>query len=428
MIILSGADVVLPDRVLGPGSVVIDGDRIVDITAGAVPASPGDRHVDLHGHYIVPGFIDVHVHGVNGVDCLDGTDAVACIAADLPRYGVTAFCPTSIACSPWVLRRLLLAVRDARLAPASAAARVLPAHLESNFLNPDYCGAQPTTCLRVPRDRRDAGPTPAVVAAGASSGVPSAAPALGCRDPGETAAFTASDLLAEMDHGRADIGIVTIAPEIEGGMALVSMLRGRGHLVSLGHSGATWEQAMAAIAAGATQATHLFNRMPPLNHRQPGLAGAVLESDDVAAELVCDGLHVHPAMMRVAIAAKTPSRVMAITDGTAGSGLPPGSRVRLGSQSITVRDTAAFLDSGTLAGSVLTMDRAFAMLVGPVGLTPVDAALLCATTPARELRLGGLGVLAPGNLADIAVLDSRCRVVQTWVGGRLAFSAAGRQG
>jgi N-acetylglucosamine-6-phosphate deacetylase len=400
MIVLSGGDVLLPDRVLGPGSVLIDGDRIVDIRPGTVAASPGERHFDLHGRYVVPGFVDVHVHGVGGVDCLDDAGSVARMAATLPRYGVTAFCPTSIACSPTALAQFLLAVRQTRLAPPTAGARVLPAHLESNFLNPEYCGAQPIACLRVPRDRRDAGPTPEA-----------------------PEAFTAADLLAEMDRHRADIGIVTLAPEIDGGLALVSALRGRGHLVSLGHSGATWEEATAAIAAGATQATHLFNRMPALKHREPGLAGAVLESEEVAAELVCDGYHVHPAMMRIAIAAKTPARMMAITDGTAGSGLLPGARARLGGQAITVRDTAAFLDAGTLAGSVLTLDRAFAMLIGPVGLAPVDAALLCATTPARELRLDGLGALVPGALADIAVLDSACRVVQTWIGGQLAYSA-----
>src|SRR5204863_6189218 len=137
--------------------------------------------------------------------------------------------------------------------------------------------------------------------------------------------------------------------------------------VSLGHSGATSGQAMAGIRAGARQATHLFNRMPPFSHRAPGLAGAVLESDEVVAELVCDGVHVHPAMMRTALAAKRPERIMAITDGTAGSGLPRGSKSHIGGRPITIRD-AAYLADGTLAGSSLTMDRAFAQLISSVGL------------------------------------------------------------
>jgi N-acetylglucosamine-6-phosphate deacetylase len=413
MIVLSGADLVLPDRLLGPGSLVIDGDRIVEVKPGTVAASPGDLHVDLHGHYVVPGFIDVHVHGVQGLDSLDGPHAVRSMASLLPRYGVTAFCPTSVACSPSLLRRFLLAVRQARLAPAPGSARVLPAHLESNFLNPDYRGAQPVECLRLP-------PAPQQNEPGTFSER--------VNEPGTISEqgrvpYTGGDVLVEMERGQADIGIVTLASELRGAMDLIALMRRRGHLVSLGHSAADYEQARAAIAAGASQATHLFNRMPKMGHRHPGLAGAVLESEEVAAELVCDGYHVHPAMMRVAIGAKTPARMMAVTDATAGAGLPAGARVALGGQSLRVEDSASFLEDGTLAGSVLTMDKAFRMLIGKVGLSPVDAAILCATTAARELHLEGFGVLAPGAMADLAVLDAACHVMQTWIGGHLAFSA-----
>lgn len=410
MIVLSGADLVLPGRILGPGSLVLEGDRIIDVREGRVAASPGDLHFDLEGHYVVPGFIDVHVHGVLGLDSLDGPHAVNSIAAALPRYGVTAFCPTSVACSPSMLRRFLLAVRQARLAPAPQSARVLPAHLESNFLNPDYRGAQPVECLRLP-------PSP-ITSSRIGPGPISEA---GFAD--RQLSYTGDDMLAEMARGQADIGIVTLAPELPGGLDLIALLRERGHHVSLGHSAANYEQARAAIAAGASQATHLYNRMPKIGHRHPGIAGAMLESEEIAAELVCDGYHVHPAVMRVAIGAKTPARVMAITDATAGAGLPAGAHVTLGGQSITVDESASFLDDGTLAGSVLTMDRAFRVLIGQVGLTPVDAAVLCSTTPARELRLEGFGVLAPGAVADLAVLDSNCQVIQTWIGGQLAFSS-----
>jgi len=192
--------------------------------------------------------------------------------------------------------------------------------------------------------------------------------------------------------------------------------------VSLGHSGATFDEALAAITAGACHATHLFNRMPPLNHRAPGLAGAVLQADEVAAEIICDGFHVHPALVRAAIAAKRPSRIMAITDATAAAGLPPGSRARLGGRPILAGDSTALLDDGTIAGSVLTMDRAFQILIGRVGLSPVDAVTLCATTPARELGLVGHGILAPEAAADLVVLDQNFTVVQTYVGGQLAYS------
>jgi N-acetylglucosamine-6-phosphate deacetylase len=228
--------------------------------------------------------------------------------------------------------------------------------------------------------------------------------------------------LAEIANARPDVGIITVAPELDGAQDLIAELAAHGHHLSLGHSGATYEEAVAGIRAGATQATHLFNRMPPLGHRVPGLAGAVLESADVFAELICDGVHVHPAMMRMALAAKGAERVMAITDGTAGSGLPPGSRVTLGGYPITIRD-AAYLDDGTIAGSSLTMDRAFAKLVSEVGLSLSDAATVCSTTPARALGLQGFGVIAAGSFADFVVLDRDLRVVQTWVSGTLAWQA-----
>jgi len=404
MIVLSGAELVLPDRILSPGTLVIDRGRIVDIRAGAVQTGPGSP---FHGHYIVPGFVDVHVHGVEGVDSLQAGDAVSSIAARLTRYGVTAFCPTTVACSPEALRRVLEQVRRAREAPGPGAARVLPAHLESNFINPEYKGAQPAACLRSPRAALGAWTSgDAPVTEPSHSGLP----------------FEAGHILREIERAAPDVGIVTLAPELDGGLDLVAWLLARGHRVSLGHSAATYDEAMAAIAAGARHATHLFNRMPPLGHRSPGLAGAILAAEEVAAEVICDGFHVHPALVRTTVAAKGPSRVLAITDGTAASGLPAGGTVSLGDETISIGETAAFLRDGTLAGSVLTMDGAFRMLVERAGLSLVDAATMCATTPARELGLVGHGVLAVDGIADVVILDQRLSVVQTYVGGQLAYS------
>jgi N-acetylglucosamine-6-phosphate deacetylase len=376
---------------LSDGTLVIDGNRIIDVVQGAPASSPSDVRIDLRDHTIVPGFIDVHVHGVEGTDTLDGEGAIARIASRLPRYGVTAFCPTTVACAPADLRTVLGGIRAARLDPPSGSARVLPAHLESNFINPEYKGAQPLACLRKPAENS--------------------------RSDGD---FTGAEILREIENARPDVGILTIAPEVEGAIDLIRQLTAHGHHVSLGHSGASYEQALEGIAAGARQATHLFNRMTPINHRVPGLASAVLESDDVAAEIVCDGVHVHPALIRIALAAKTPAKVMAITDGTGGSGLPAGSRAILGGRAINVRE-AAYLDDGTLAGSVLTMDRAFALLIGTIGLSPVDAATICATSPARALGLSGFGVIAPGATADLAVLGRDFTLRQTWIAGELVF-------
>ena len=392
-VVLSGARVVLPDRVLDGASIVVDdAGNIAEIAGLAIPRGNGAEWHDVSGHIVVPGFIDVHVHGVDGTDTLATADAVRTLAAALPRYGVTGFCPTTIACAPASLRRLLDDIHVAREAPVAGHAAVLPAHLESNFISLEYRGAQPAACLRLPTTERLDGFS------------------------GE-AAFSGQDILDEIARARAQVGIVTMAPEIPGGLDLVAALTAAGHIVSVGHSAATYEQGLAGIDAGARHATHLFNRMPPFAHRAPGLIGAVLDSPSVRAEIVCDGYHVHAVVAKTVIAALGVDRTMAITDGTAGSGLPVGSVVRLGSHSITVRPEAAFLPDGTLSGSILTMDGAFRRLIQQWGLSLVAAARLCATTPATQLGLDDRGRIAPGQRADLAVLDHDLRPVRTFVAG-----------
>ncbi len=391
MIVLAGADLVLPDRVVPAGSLVIHDGRIEAVEFRVIDAPAGATLINVSGHLIVPGFVDVHVHGVEGIDVLDGPAAIAGVAARRPTYGVTAFCPTSGACAPATLTAMLTAVGASRQSPAARSARVLPAHLESNFINPDWNGAQPRRCLRLP--------TTAVTSE---------------KFDGE---FTGDDILAAIAAARDQVGIITLAPELPGGMDLVRDFVSAGHRVSIGHTGATYDETRAAIAAGVCHATHLFNRMTPMASRAPGVVGAVLESDAVAAELVCDGFHVHPALMAMAIRAKGPRRVMAITDATAGAGLPIGTRARLGGQTIIVTNRTAELLDGTMAGSVLTMDTAFRTLVNRIGLPVFEAARMCATTPAAELGLVNGAAIAQGFDADLVVLGPDLRVRQTYIAG-----------
>ena len=393
MIVLAGGDIVLPGQILANASLLIDGARIAAVEPSARVDASGATIVETSECYIVPGFVDVHVHGVDGHDALDEGDPIAQMASRLPRYGVTAFCPTTVACTPEALRTVLAQVGKAGAARPTNNARVLPAHIESNFINPDYRGAQPAECLRLPLDpdvRRDGG-------------------------------FSSRDILDTIAGAGSDVGIVTLAPELPGSVELVRALVAAGTRVSLGHSGASVDEAMAAIDAGARHATHLFNRMPPMSHRAPGVAGAVLARDEVAAELICDGYHVHPAMSRIAIASKGAARLMAITDGTAGAGLAVGSSTRLGGRRIRVTEHAAVLDDGTLAGSTLTMDRAFSAIATTFGFSVADAAMLCATTPARELGMTGLGVIVEGGTADVVVLDRHFHVVRTFIDGREVY-------
>jgi N-acetylglucosamine-6-phosphate deacetylase len=373
MILLTGADVVLPDQIVTGGSLAIRDGVIQDVLP--MPASRADWTViDVSGHTIVPGFVDVHVHGIAGIDVLDDANAVANVA--------------SFACPPERLTMFLAAVERSRVSAAATAARVLGAHLESNFLNPDWNGAQPRGCLRLPF-----------------------APATG---------YGGDDLLRVIDAHRSAVGIVTIAPELPRGIELVQHLVRAGHRVSLGHTGATYEEAKAAIAAGARHATHLFNRMSSITSRSPGVVGAVLESNAVAAEIICDGHHVHPSLVSTAIRIKSPSRTIAITDGTAAAGLPRGSRARLGDQTIIAGDRTALLEDGTLAGSILTMDGAFRMLRG-LGWTLPEVARMCATTPAEALGMQNAGSIAPGHAADLVILDADFQVRQTYIAGHASL-------
>ena len=392
MIVLAGADIVLTDQIIAGGSLsIVDG--IIERIDRFGSPRPGATVIDVSGHTIVAGFIDVHVHGLEGTDVLDGPDAVANVAARLPKHGVTAFCPTSIACPPDRLNGFLETVARARTKRVAKSALVLPAHLESNFINPEFNGAQPITCLRLP---------------GAQ---------------GAQGSFGGEDILRVIANHRSAVGIVTLAPELPGGVELVRDLVKHGHRVSIGHSGATYEQARAAIDAGARHATHLFNRMSSLTSRAPGVVGAVLESNAVTAEIICDGHHVHPSLVSTAIRIKSASRMIAITDGTALAGLPRGSRARLGDQTIIAGDRTAQLEDGTLAGSLLTMDGAFRLLRG-LGWTLPEVARMCATTPAEALGLPDTGAIVPGHRADLVVFDADLRVRQTYLGGKPFHSSS----
>ena len=393
MIALSGADIVLPDRVVRGGSIVIDQGRIAAIEPRAIDAGAGRTVVDLANHIIVPGFVDVHVHGIEGVDVLDGPDAVDDVAKRLPKYGVTAFCPTSVACTPARLTTLLAGVARARSAPAAAAARVLPAHLESNFINPEWNGAQPIHCLRTYKPQ-------------------------GKRPEGDFAGHEILQAIvsnrAERRHRHARAGNRRrTRPGSRSGDGRPSRVA-RPHRRDL-RPGARCDRARRASCDASLQ-SHVVADARDRRAWSARCSNPMRSRPRSSAT----GITCIPSLVAVAIRVKSVSRMMAITDATAVAGLPAGSRARLGDQTIIAGEKTAVLENGTIAGSILTMDAAFRMLVKRVGLSLPDAARMCATTPAEAMKAADIGAIAPGKWADLTVLDRDLRVSRVFVGGEPA--------
>jgi N-acetylglucosamine-6-phosphate deacetylase len=364
-VIVTG-QVVTPEGVL-PGSVRVEGDRIAELIPG--PGSP-DR-------IIVPGFVDLHCHGGGGHTFTTGDPAAARAAAGFHlRHGTTTLC-ASLVSSPYPLMR----AATGAFAPLVADGVLAGIHFEGPYLSPARCGAQNPAHLRDP---------------------------------------STEELETLIGLGGGAVRMVTLAPERDGALAAIRLLAGHRVVAAVGHTDASYEQTLAAVAAGATVATHLCNAMRPVHHREPGPIVALLGAEPVVCELIADGVHLHDGMLGFAARA-APGRTVLVTDAMAAAGMPDG-RYELGGQSVMVSGRVARLATvdgspGTIAGSTLTMDAALRRTVG-AGVPLVDAVQMAATTPARVLGLAGtVGALAPGLRADLVELDADLRVVRVMRAG-----------
>lgn len=374
MTILSGARVVTTSGVLADGWVEVLDTRIRAVGSGPVPA--GEQRVDLGGAWLLPGYVDLHMHGGGGYDVTASIDSMRGAVAFHRRHGTTRTLVSLVAAPPARLRERLGWVLELTGPGTTAAGGVLGAHLEGPFLSSARCGAQNPQYLLAPDQA----------------------------------------LLAELigaAHGC--VRCVTVAPELAGALELIADLRAAGIVAAIGHSDATYAQARAAIDAGAGLATHLFNGMRPMHHREPGIVGAVLDSD-LPAELINDGVHLHPAVL--SLVARNPSRAILVTDAIDAAGIGDGA-FSLGGQPVQVRDgQARLLSTGGLAGSTLTMDQAVRRAVLDSGLPMELAAAAAATNPARVLGLQDeCGAIAPGLAADLVVLDDDLRVLRVMAAG-----------
>lgn len=385
MILLANARVVTPERVLDPGWVRIEDGRIVALGVGnhapaaaevgepgaGDPDAPGT--IDLARAWVLPGFVDMHVHGGGGASYTSGDPDEARAAAAFHRaHGTTTTLASLVTTGIEELERAVSA-----LVPLIANGLLAGLHLEGPYLSSLHAGAHDPALLRAP-------------------------------DPRELGRL--------LDAGEGTVRMVTIAPELPCGLELVHRSLAAGAIAAIGHTDATYEQARAAFDAGARVATHLYNAMRPQHHREPGPVAAALEDERVTIELINDGVHLHDALCALAFATAGSRRTAFITDAMAAAGMPDGP-YELGPMRVNVHHGVARLaDGDSIAGSTLTMDRALQRAVQVLGLPIVDAAQAAATTPARLLGLR-TGSLVPGLAADLVILDDALAVNSVIVGG-----------
>ncbi|MBC7328368.1 N-acetylglucosamine-6-phosphate deacetylase [bacterium] len=373
MLALADACIYTPEEIIRGNILIADG-KVKAVGDIKIPKEA--KTVQLNGKLVVPGFIDVHTHGCGGYDCMDGKSSLEEITAILPRFGVTAFFPTGVASPHKELLAFLQDIREAK----SKGAKILGAHLESPYISMDKRGAQPPEAIR---------PV----------------------DMGEI-----EELI------EAGVKIFTIAPEVEGAIEAIRRLKQAGVVVSLGHSSAGWEEALMGVNAGISKATHLFNAMPPLLHRQPGCVGVALSDDRVACEVIADFVHLHPLIVKLIVKTKGSDKVLLITDSAPFSGLPDGEYEWLGGRVIVKKEGRIFFKDApdVLAGSCLTLDQAVRN-VHSLGFNLKDVLKMVTLNPARETNHPELGMIRVGNPADLVVLDASLQVEMTLIDGEIVY-------
>jgi N-acetylglucosamine-6-phosphate deacetylase len=378
-------------RLLTPSEVIVhplllaESGRVTAISSrDHQPAPVGIPTRDFPDSIIAPGYIDLHIHGGAGYDVMD--DRIGSIAAVenlITRHGVTAYYPTTVTApldsTLRALERLADAIDEAAAVDGSGRAlrsRPLGIHLEGPFISPIRCGVHPTDYLLLP---------------------------------------TLPLFERFWEASRGHIRMITIAPELDGALEVISEAARRGVCVSLGHSDADYSATERAIGAGARHATHTFNAMRPLDHRSPGILGSVLTDDRISADIIADGIHLDPAIVKLFAEAKGTDRAVLITDAISATGMPDG-RYRLGSFEVDVHDGKCTLN-GKLAGSVLTLDRAVRNLARFAEWDLPAAVAAASRNPARVTQLANKGSLAVGADADFIVLNSAGQVQQTFIAG-----------
>lgn len=386
--ILAGT-VYTPLQEIHDAVILIEGHRIAKVgRRDQVKVPAGATVIDNQDRIVVPGFIDIHIHGAVGYDLMEATpEAVAAVGKYLARHGTTSYAATTVAAT---LERTLNA--------ASGLGQMIRTSNSSQVASDKISGAQPV-CIHLE------GPFLNVKRRGAH-------PASQIQKP-------STALLARfLDAAGGTARILTIAPELEGALTVLEYARDKGLRVGIGHSNATYEQTKSAIDAGASHAVHCFNAMRPFMHRDAGILGAVLTDNRVSAELICDGIHVEPTAIRLLVRSKGLEQLVLVSDSVSGAGMPDGN-YRLGNFTVHVAGGVCRTVEGSLAGSTITLDAALRNLSAYTGYSYKQCLPCITANPARILGLEKQkGIIAPRADADLAILDQEFYVTQTYVRGR----------
>jgi N-acetylglucosamine-6-phosphate deacetylase len=384
-IIITNGTIITPFHLLNGKAIIVEKERIREIVNKediSTATLTGAEVIEGKDEYIVPGYIDIHVHGGGGSDVMDGDyEAINQIAISHSHFGTTSFLPTTMTMSKDKIIRSLRSICEA-VKKGTAGAEILGIHMEGPYINPEKKGAQKEEEIKK----------------------------------------ISIDEFSEFNQASGNlIRLVTIAPEMPGAIGLIKYLYEQGIITSVGHTNATYVQTQAGIRAGLSHVTHTFNAMRGLHHREPGVVGAALISPELTVEVIADCIHIHPIVLKILTKVKEDEKVVLITDAMRAAGLKEGT-YDLGGQEVIVTKGQARLKDGTLAGSVLTMDKAVKNMVNKIGIQLPKAIQMASYNPAKSIGIENKkGSIEPGKDADIIILNKNLETELTMIAGKVVY-------
>ncbi|NFH90364.1 N-acetylglucosamine-6-phosphate deacetylase [Clostridium botulinum] len=360
------------------GSIIIQDGKIKKINPSNFTNNEINQIIDAKGLYLSPGFIDAHIHGAGGCDTMDGTiDSINTIAKTIAKHGTTSFIPTTMTVSISDINKSMRVIKLLK-EKGSEGAHVLGAHLEGPFINPNAIGAQNPDYILPP------------------------------------SISTYKSMVKDCEDSVISL---TLAPELDGSKNLIKYLSDKGIICSLGHTKATYEETIDAIKCGATHSTHLYNAMPSFTHRNPGIVGAIFDSD-IKTEIISDGIHISYPALRIAYKQKGTDNVLLITDAMMACCMPDG-KYELGGQDVIVKNGAARVKSGSLAGSILTLDKAIKNIYKNSDLPLNEIVKMASYNPAKHCKIADhKGLIKEGYDADLILFDDNINIKKVFISGK----------